>query len=181
MHTERAINRFWPKVAKTAECWTWQACKGRRNYGLFFDGSRLIPAHRFAWEITHGPIPEGLLVCHRCDNPPCVNPAHLFLGTHQENMLDRNKKGRAARGERHVSRLHPETLMRGDSHYSRTRPERLARGERNAKTTLTADQVRAIRAAYGTGPSYADLAQAYGVDRGTICNIVRRKTWAHVL
>ncbi len=95
-------------------------------------------------------------------------------------MADRNHKGRTARAERHVSQRSPERLMRGDTHYARTAPERLARGEQHGRTSLTADQVRAIRAAYGTGPSYAALAVQYGVDRGTIFNIVHRKTWKHV-
>lgn len=179
MYDDARIARFWPKVNKTPDCWEWTACVGRR-YGLFFNGKKLMPAHRFAWEITNGPIPEGIFVCHHCDNPLCIRPDHLFLGTHSENMADRNAKGRQASGERHVSVTHPEVLMRGDWHYARTQPERLARGEGHGMTSLTEDQVREIRARYGTGPSYAALAAEYGVDKGTISNVVRRKTWKHV-
>ena len=181
MYTDATIARFWQKVSKSDGCWEWTACKGRRDYGLFYNGKKLVVAHRFAWEITNGPIPDGLFVCHQCDNTKCVRPDHLWLGTHEQNMTDRNDKGRSASGERHVSRTHPEVLMRGDTHYARTEPERLARGEQHGMTTLTAAQVIAIREAYGTGgPSYGELAKRYSVDRGTICNIVRRKTWKHV-
>jgi hypothetical protein len=174
------FDRFWAKVEKTDDCWNWTACTIRNGYGLFFDGERCGPAHRFAWRITYGEIPTGMQICHSCDNPACVRPDHLFLGTHQDNMDDRNRKGRQAQGERHVSRTRPEVLMRGDTHYAKTQPERLARGEGHGRTTLTADQVRAIRATYGTGPSLAKIAKEYGVDRGTIHNIVRRRTWAHI-
>jgi hypothetical protein len=184
MTTQPLLDRFWAKVDKTDSCWLWTAAKGRNGYGLFTNGAgRLVPAHRFIWEVTYGEIPKGVMVCHNCpsgDNPSCVNPAHLWLGTHQANMVDRNMKGRAASGERHVSRTHPEVLMRGDTHYARTQPERLARGERHGMTPLTSEQVRTIRTDYAAGASAVALGQRYGVDRTTIHNIVTRKTWAHV-
>lgn len=180
MITPATIDRFWAKVDKTDGCWLWTACKHARGYGYFFDGSKQVQAHRFAWRISYGDIPAGLCVCHSCDTPSCVRPDHLWLGTTQANTADRDAKGRTASADRHVSQTHPEVLMRGDSHYARTQPERLARGEAHGRTTLTEDQVKAIRAIYGTGPSYAMIARQYGVDRGTIFNIVRRKTWKHI-
>jgi hypothetical protein len=99
--------RFWQHVTPRGgdECWEWQ---GRRDegYGLIRvggSGTRMVVAHRVSWEIHNGPIPKGKFVLHRCDNKPCCNPGHLFLGTHQDNMDDRNKKKRQARGERHGS------------------------------------------------------------------------------
>lgn len=90
------VSRFWEKVSKRgpiimdSSCWEWTAYRLPHGYGLF--DRRL--AHRISWELSRGPIPEGLCVCHKCDHPPCVNPDHLFVGTMADNMRDRSTKGR---------------------------------------------------------------------------------------
>lgn len=92
------MNRFTQKIDKSDGCWVWTASKNSSGYGTFkFDGKN-IRAHRFAYELWIGVIPEGMHVCHNCDNPSCVNPEHLFLGTHQDNMRDKKNKGRNNNG-----------------------------------------------------------------------------------
>lgn len=92
--------RFWLRVMKTDTCWIWNGWSGNKNYGRMsiYDKGKMknIPtlAHRVSWELHNGKIPHGIHVLHKCDNPPCVNPDHLFLGTHKDNMMDMSKKGR---------------------------------------------------------------------------------------
>ena len=107
--------RFFAKVNKTETCWLWTASKHPKGYGHF--GGPQLRAHRMSWVIHHGSIPEGLQVLHKCDNPSCVNPKHLFLGTNLDNMRDCAKKGR-----------------------------RINRGTKNPRAKITEDDVRSIRA-----------------------------------
>lgn len=93
-------DRFWAKVDTSGDCWIWTASV-RNGYGQFGTPEGIQPAHRVAWTLANGDIPDGLIVCHRCDNPPCVRPDHLFLGTQLDNVRDMIDKGRAAFRERH--------------------------------------------------------------------------------
>jgi hypothetical protein len=102
--TEKQLRNFWKKVDVQGpdDCWPWLGCKNLKGYGNFRIGKLRYKAHRVAWELTYGPIPECLCCCHHCDNPACVNPKHLFLGTDQDNMDDMEVKGRAKLTEEQV-------------------------------------------------------------------------------
>lgn len=108
---EATAERFWAKVPVGAEgCWEWQGvCDGPGRYGRSHYKNKPIGAHRLAWILTHGPIPPGSEICHRCDNPPCVRPDHLFLGSRAVNAADMVAKGRAARNRPHA-KLTPEQV-----------------------------------------------------------------------
>lgn len=159
--------RFWEKVDKSNPdgCWHWTgATQTPWGYGSFNRGnhngkSHTDVAHRVSYELTYGEIPQGLFVCHRCDNPICVNPDHLFLGTHQDNMIDMHQKGRSIE---HI------------------KPERHARGERQHLAKLTADQVLQVRAMHDTGVSYSKLAKLFHVSKSSIYSIITRETWKHI-
>lgn len=164
-------SRFWAKVDRSGgpdACWAWAGVRFRDGYGQFFLNYEApkVRAHRLSWEMANGPIPDGLQVLHRCDVRACCNPAHLFLGTHQENMADRNGKGRQARGDRSAWR---------------TRPERMPRGERSGNAKLTEAAVRAIRAEYtGRHGQLSQLATRFGVSRTAIRFALSGRSWQHV-
>lgn len=145
--------RFWKHVEKTESCWLWTASKNPNGYGQIRHGDRPVLAHRVSWEIHNGPIPDGVEVCHNCpggDNPACVNPSHLFLGDHADNMQDSVQKGRTNRGERAT--------------YSK----------------LTEIQVAEMRRRYAIGDiSQSELANEYGISQSTVTEIIRGVIWSH--
>lgn len=181
-----AEERFWAKIQKTDNCWLWPEGKTPGSYGHFtsrtanYNGG----AHRFAWQITYGPIPDGLCVCHSCDKDypigdttyrRCVRPEHLFLGTNADNSTDMVAKGRSACGDRNGARKHPE-------HYTNFLRADLPRawGVRNVNAKLTDDAVRAIRTAdCSQRGTISRLAAKYGVDRHTIGLVRHHKAWLH--
>lgn len=145
--------RFWSKVRRGEGCWTWLASTSPRGYGNIRWRGRKHRANRIAWELERGPVPEGMFVCHSCDNPSCVNPDHLFLGTAKDNAQDRTQKGR----------------------------NRSCRGETHGMVKLTSQQVLEIRQRWAAGPpNQRLLAQEYGVCRPLISMIVHRRIWAHI-
>ena len=173
--------RFWSKVDECGpdECWEFAAV-GTDGYGKFWYRGRSVHASRMSYELTHEPVPDDMCVCHKCDNPRCVNPSHLFLGSNRDNSQDMLSKNRAAIGNEHWTRKRPEKVRRGDQHVSRTNPECLRRGSRHPNSKLNEDAVKAIRQRAESGETLTSLAREFGVTPTTTCSIVKRKTWTHV-
>ena len=159
--------KFWSLVDKGGpdDCWPWIGRGHVREYGKIGLNGRTLRSHRVAYELSHGPIPDDLLVCHTCDNPACCNPAHLFLGTQLDNRRDAAHKGRAASGAKNAAVLYPE---------------RLRRGEQNRNAKITADDVREIRRLYAEGVTLTKIAPLFGIHYTNVSMICRRLTWRHV-
>lgn len=149
------LQRFLAKVEKTDTCWLWTGATFDNGYGAFRDGNqRQSRAHRWSYENFVGPIPEGLVIRHRCDVRRCVNPAHLTPGTHQENQQDMLERGRL--GKR------PET----------------SRLNRRKAAKLSVELAAEIRQRYASGEgTYRSLGREYGVGNATIQAIVEGRTW----
>lgn len=162
-----ASHRFWPKIliGKPTACWLWQAGRDKNGYGKFAASGHQMRAPRVAWILAHGNIPQGMFVCHTCDNPGCCNPRHLYLDTPGGNTRDAAQKG---------------LLTTGDKHHCRRNPELYVRGERNSNSKLTDADVRVIRARVRSGETKSAVARSYGVNVRTIRFIMNRTTWAHV-
>lgn len=158
--------RFWLKVERSDGCWIWLGCLNGAGYGMVgvLAGCRRTTrsASRMAYELTYGPIPDArLFVCHHCDNPPCVRPDHLFLGTAADNTHDAQRKGRIP--------TNPPVL------------KGRCQGERHAFAKATCEMVLSIRDDYAAGRgSLSQLALKYGLHFTTISKIVNRKNWKHV-
>lgn len=150
---DRAARSFWDKVDKSGECWIWTASCFGSGYGQAYTGrddARIVGAHRMSYELSFGPIADGMYVLHKCDNRKCVNPDHLFLGDQARNMNDAAEKGRIQRGVRHWnSKLNPQI-------------------------------VRRIRKMYDAGMSYQEIGDIVGLRPQYVGSICRRRRWAWV-
>ena len=155
--TKTLAERFARYIGETTDsgCILWTGSRAAHGYGHIggtVDGRRtMLLAHRVAWELANGPIPDGLQILHRCDNPPCINVDHLFLGTHMDNHVDKAQKGRGPRGEK------------------------------NPKAKLAAHHVREIRKRYASATvTQLQLAKEYHVHLSTIERIVAKTSWGHI-
>jgi hypothetical protein len=151
--------RFWSHVAigLPDECWEWQAARYKYGHGKTAISNHSIQAHRLAYELTYGTIPDGLLICHKCNNPPCCNPQHLYAGTYTDNMQD--------------------SIKAGTAHYL---PPMI--GQQNPRAKLTNESVQLIRKLYAEGGIFISyLAKRFNVSSTTIAKIVHSETWIHLL
>lgn len=142
--------RFWAKVQKTASCWLWTGAQVPLGYGYIGEGGyKVHRAHRLSYEWRFGPLPSGAVICHRCDNPACVNPDHLFRGSQKDNMQDAKSKGRTTQGAKH------------------------------GRARLTEELVQQIRTARQDGVTHREIAARFGISQGHTTNILNGKVWAH--
>jgi hypothetical protein len=157
------IEKFWKHVDRSKKadvCWRWTGAMDKGGYGKLLVSGKNYTAHRLSWEIENGQeIPNGFVVMHKCDNPICVNPAHLSIGTTSDNIRDCVKKGR---------------------NHKWSSPG--FTGEAFHKSTLTEERVIKIRESYNrkSGMTYEKLGEIYGVSMVTICHIVKRRTWKYL-
>jgi hypothetical protein len=160
--------RFIEKVnVDPGGCWLWLACK-IAGYGRYYRPNKGGPiyAHRYAYETAHGPIPEGMDVCHRCDVRSCVNPSHLFAGTRQDNMRDMVMKGRG-HWQREPDKAKEQGRRLGLS----------LRGESNPGAKLSAKDVEVIRYLIDRGAFISDIAAVFGVHKTTVSDIEHGRKW----
>lgn len=147
---EKDLARFHAKIQRSESCHLWAARKDREGYGQFWLNGRQLRAHRLAFELAFGPVPDGKLVMHVCDNPSCVNPAHLRAGSTATNIADRNAKARQARGEK------------------------------QGHSKLTEVTVRECFARAANGEKLKDIARYLGVARSAVSMVLTGKNWAHL-
>lgn len=167
--SEQDIGRFWSKVTVTGDddCWEWNGYKRLRGYGAFqLNGSPHITS-RIAYKLHYNVDPMELLVCHSCDNPPCCNPRHLFLGTAADNSRDMVTKQR-------------QNTPNGERHGSKTKPGSRARGERSNLAKLTAEEALEIRRLYSSGLTQKQIATSFGITREGVASIIQANTWKHI-
>lgn len=152
--TPDEISRFWEKVDKTESCWNWTAGVTHNGYGRFKVRGKTRRAHRISLFIATGTYPtDEICVCHKCDNPRCVKPEHLFLGTTSDNLKDRDAKGR----------LRP------------------VKGVKHGMARLTEEEVTRIRSLYPfSGLTQTAIAETFGISRRMVGNIVSYKNWKHL-
>ncbi len=168
---EKSVGRQWRvrylslryyNASLEAGCWLWRGYRNKHGYGRY--GSQGFLAHRVVYEIFRGPIPDNMLVCHRCDIPACVRPSHLFVGTHEDNNHDMIDKQRHCHGENQWTKLAD------------------LKGEKAHCVILTELEVKQIRerAENNYRGLQSQLAREYGVTAQTICDILKRRSWTHV-
>lgn len=149
--SEKQTDSFWNNVKKSDTCWVYGKSSSRWNYGHVTINGKSVLAHRMSYTIHYGDIPNGMIVCHKCDNPPCINPDHLFLGAHKDNSIDMSNKGRGS----------------------------LKRGEKHPGAKLKEEDVKEIFKLSGQLSQRA-IAEKFNVTQGLVQRILKHKTWQNI-
>jgi len=162
MVNEETVCRFWAKVEKGESCWIWKGSKRNKGYGAFVWANSCGTviqgrAHRFSYEIHKGVIPKGMFVLHKCDEPSCVNPEHLFIGSNQDNVDDMMKKGRHVKGGTYSKGKYPK----GENHHNSKLTEKKVNEIRTDKQNM----------------SYSALSKKYKIAVGHLHRIITKKAW----
>jgi hypothetical protein len=179
-------SRFLTKINKNGTirrqelgcCWEWVAGLNRDRYGVYLVEGKRTLAHRYSYTYHKGEIPAGLMVRHMCDEPSCVNPDHLLVGTALENARDKVERNRFS--NRYWAREHPEKKSWGDLNGARTHPERRPRGNTHGQSKLTEDDIKEIIILRGFDFTQVELAKMYGVRDPAISRILNGERWAHI-
>jgi hypothetical protein len=161
--TSEDKKNFWDqvKIGDANECWEWRGRKNRAGYGALWIVSANFFAHRISFSLENGPIKPGLLICHTCDNPPCCNPSHLFLGTQQDNLKDMYTKGRGKK----------PPLNKGVG---------FKKGEGHFMARLTEEKVVSLRKRYANGENAGALSRELGMSKSSIRHLIKRRSWKHL-
>lgn len=147
-------------------CWIWTAYTLYNGYGRFRLNGKTQYSHRVSWEISKGPIPPKICVLHKCDTPACINPDHLFLGTHADNVADKIRKGRG---------------NDGDKNGARTKPASIPRGESRPFSKLSEENIKDIKKLYVRNQfGFKKISKIFDVSPSTIKSIIKQKKWTHV-
>lgn len=144
---------FWRMCEKGGECWNWKKATNNDGYGILTFHGKAWKAHRLAYHFSNSGIPDGMVICHTCDNPKCVNPDHLYAGTQQQNVKDRVKRRRSGN----------------------------LKGVNNGKAKLSESDVLKIRSACDSGDRYSDVATKFGISDSHAGLIHKRRAWGHIV
>jgi len=168
--SQQRVKSFLSKIDTKSpeECWNWKAGKDKIGYGRFFLNGKQQYAHRVSYFLSKGPIPNGMVVMHQCNNPSCTNPSHLKVGLQLENIRYREKSGRG-------------NQPKGINHYLKKNPSLSTRGSKHGMSKLNDDDVLMIRKLYSEGLKSEEISKMTNVSARTIRRITSRKGWSHLL